>query len=102
MSNRNDLDRRVLAALQPNEKIRALLRERGLEYQDIAGKYGFWGEQVSQCARGARKYPQIRDVFAQELGLTREQIDELIDGPGKAMAADEGGGVARARVAVPA
>lgn len=101
MSNRNDLDRRVLAALQPNEKIRALLRERGLEYQDIAAKYGFWGEQVSQCARGARTYPKIRDVFAKELGLTREQIDELIDGP-KALAADEGGAIARPRALVPA
>lgn len=92
MCNRNDLNRRVLAALRPNEKIRALLRERGLEFQDIAAGRGWWIEQVSQCARGAREYPEIRDAFAEALDLTREQIDELIDGPApKAPAADAGG-----------
>lgn len=98
MSNRNDLDRRVLAALQSNEKIRALLRERGLEYSDIASRGGWWIEQVSQCARGARNYPEIRDAFAEALGLTREQIDELIDGP-KALAAEVGGVIATKQVA---
>lgn len=101
MGNRNDLDRRILAALQPNEKIRALMRERELEYQDIAASGGWWIEQVSQCARGARTYPEIRDAFAKALDLTREEIDELIDGP-KEIAADEGGATARSRVAVPA
>lgn len=101
MPDRNELDRRILAALQPNEKIRALLRERGLDYQDIAAGGGWWTEQVSQCARGARTYPEIRDAFARALDLTRDQIDELIDGP-KAPAADEGGATSRPLAAVPA
>ena len=91
MNQCNDLERRILNALRSNERIMPLLRERGLRLQDIAAKYGYWTEQVSQCIRGARPYPEIRDNLAKELGLTREEIDELIDGrPGKAESADEG------------
>lgn len=80
MSDRNDLDRRILASLRSSDRLMALLRERKLRLQDIAAKYGYWTEQVSQCIRGARKYPEIRDNLAKELGLTRAQIDDLIDG----------------------
>lgn len=38
-------------------------------------------EQAHMAISGAREYPEIREKLAAFLGLTREQIDELIDGP---------------------
>lgn len=80
MTDFNDLDRRIIAALSGRDRIKLLLRERGLQLQEFARKHNLWVEQVSQCIRGVRDYPEIRDALAAELGLTRTQIDELIDG----------------------
>ena len=32
------------------------------------------------CLQGRRRYDDIRDALAERLGLTREQVDRLIDG----------------------
>lgn len=74
----NDIDRQVISALPGSEKIKVLLSKRGLTLKEFAGKHGEWPEMVSDCIRGARPLPEIRDKLAKELGLSRRTIDELI------------------------
>ena len=78
------LDQRVLDALPGAEKIKALLRERGMELRDFAEKYNHWVETVSRCIWARRDTPAIRDDLATELSMMREEIDLLIDGPAEA------------------
>jgi len=75
----NDLDRRVLGVLDGRDKLKALLRERGLSVGDFARKHNVWVESVSRCLSGERPYPEIRDSLAADLGLTRAEVDDLID-----------------------
>jgi hypothetical protein len=101
MSERNRIDRLLAAEMTGPDKIAALLKARGFTLTGFARHISRWPEEVRMTVGGARPYPEIRDAMASELGLTREEIDELIDGP-KAPAADEGGALSRACVAVPA
>lgn len=78
MGRINEIDQRVLATLTGGEKIKALLAEKGLTLKDFARAHGEWVENVSACIRGERQLPEVRDALATELGLTREQVDELI------------------------
>lgn len=78
MPSINELDRDVLNALSGAEKIKALLRSRGLELQSFAEKYNHWTANVSRCIHGKQERPEIRDDLAEELGLTRDHIDHLI------------------------
>ena len=75
----NDLDRRVLDVLDGRDKLKALLRERGLSVGDFARKHNYWVESVSRCLSGERPYPEIRDSLAADLGLSRAEVDDLID-----------------------
>ena len=81
MPDFNEVERRVLGALDGRERLKVLLRDRGLQMQDFARKHGLWVEQLSMCLRGERPYAEIRDALATELELSRETIDALIDGP---------------------
>lgn len=78
----NEVDRKLLDALEGPDKIKLLLRSKGLEnpVQGFAGQIGRWAEQVSMCLRGDRKYEDIRDALAEFLGVSRAQIDLWIDG----------------------
>lgn len=81
MSRINEVDRQVLEALPGADKIKALLQsKRGLSVKEFAGKHSEWPERVSDCIRGVRPHPQIRDALAAELDLSRKAVDELIDG----------------------
>ncbi len=80
MARINEIDQRVLAALPGSEKIKTLLGEKGLSLKEFAGKSAEWPEMVSDCIRGARPLPEIREKLAAELSLPRAAIDELIDG----------------------
>ena len=82
----NDLDRQVLGALDGRDKIKALLKARGLQLRDFAEKHNHWVENVSRCLSGERQLPEIRDHLATELEMTRAQVDALID-PGAAASA---------------
>lgn len=75
----NEIDKRVLSGLDGRDRIKLLLRERGLQLQQFARKHNLWIEQVSMCLAGDRPYPEIRDAFAAELDLSREAIDAFID-----------------------
>lgn len=80
MTDFNELDRRVLGALDGRERLKLLLRDKGLQLQDFARKHNFWVEQLTFCLKGERPYPEIRDALAAELDLDRAVIDQLIDG----------------------
>jgi hypothetical protein len=75
----NDLDRRVLGVLDGRDKLKALLREKGLSISDFARTHNYWTENVSRCLSGERPLPEIRDSLAAELGLSRPEVDDLID-----------------------
>lgn len=78
----NEVDARVLGAMSGAERIRMLLREAGFKtLTDFAFKVRTHAQTVSYCINGDREYPEIRDALAKELGLTRSEIDEMIDGP---------------------
>lgn len=83
----NDLDRRVLGVLDGRDKLKALLREKGLQLRDFAEKHNYWVENVSRCLSGERPLPEIREALAGELGLSRAEVDALIDGPAPAAVA---------------
>lgn len=81
MARFNEIDRQVLAALPGRDKLKALLSARGLGLKDFAQKRGLWVQEVSICLRGERPLSEIRDALADELGIDRAVVDELIDGP---------------------
>jgi hypothetical protein len=74
----NEIDRKVLGTLTGRDKIKALLRDRGLQLRDFAEKHNLWREDVSRCLSGERPLPEVRDHLAEELGLTRAEVDDLI------------------------
>jgi hypothetical protein len=52
---------------------------------EIAGRHGFRQTEVSMCLRNypGRSYPRIREALAADLGITRLEIDELIENGGR-------------------
>lgn len=80
MADFNELDRRILDVLDGRERLKLLLKDRGLSVQDFAQKHNVWVEQVSMCLKGDRPYGEIRDALAAELEITRETVDAMIDG----------------------
>lgn len=80
MERINEIDRRVLATLKGADKIKALLSEQGFTLKDFAREQGEWVEDVSACIRGERPLPAIRDRLAEKLSMSRQAIDDLIDG----------------------
>lgn len=79
MSEADDLDRRVLRSITGRDRLKALLSEGGLSLTDFARKYNHWVTDVSRCIGGDRPLPEIRDDLAEELDLTREQVDQMIE-----------------------
>jgi predicted DNA-binding transcriptional regulator len=80
MARINEIDRRILATMTGRDRIKALLDEKGLNLKEFAEKVNEWVENVSRCISGERPLPEVRDKLAEELELTREQVDSLIDG----------------------
>ncbi len=81
MAKINEVERRILDGMTGADQLKALMREAGYEtYRDFARYLGRYIEEVSMCLQGRRRYDDIRDALAERLGLTREQVDQLIDG----------------------
>lgn len=75
-----DLDKRILSGMTGQERVKVLLREAGHEtYRDFAISIGRYVEEVSMCLTGRRRYDDIRDALAETLGLTRADIDAMLD-----------------------
>lgn len=69
-------------SLTGRQKIRAMLMARGLSVAAWAAKRGIdHEERVHMMLGGRRPYPEIRDMLAADLGLTREQFDSIIPVP---------------------
>lgn len=79
MPEGNDIDRMLADSLTGQEKLKALFRANGYTYQSYAQERGLWPEQVKMTVYGQRPYPDIRDHLAEDLGLSRGEIDHLID-----------------------
>lgn len=97
MSRRNTrvVDRLLADTLSGREKLRALIIARYGSIQHWAGRNGLYPIQASQTINNVRPYPEIRDLIAEDFGLPRDEVDELIeDGEGKANGADAGPGKA--------
>lgn len=85
MTPSNDLKERVIAGMTGAEQLRALMKSAGFEtYRDFAVQIGRYVEEVSMCLQGRRRYDDIRNALAEKLSITREQVDQLIDGPAQA------------------
>lgn len=78
MADINEIDLRILRQLDGRERLKLLLKEKGLSLQDFARKHNVWVQDVSACLGGTRECPEIREALALELGLSREQIDAEI------------------------
>lgn len=79
MEQINEMDREILEALSGGEKVKALLRVRGMSLTDFARKHNHWVEDVSRCLGGSQPHPGVRDSLATELGWTRDQVDLVLD-----------------------
>lgn len=79
MARINEMDREVLEILSGGEKLKALLRSKGMSLKDFAKKYNHWVSDVSRCLSGEREYAEIRNDLATEFGWTREQVDKLLE-----------------------
>lgn len=80
MSSINETDLEVLEALSGGEKIKTLLKSRGMTLKDFARKYNHWVSDVSRCLSADRELAEIREDLAAELGWSREQVDAVVDG----------------------
>lgn len=95
MSRRNTyvIDRLLADTLSGREKIRALIIARDGSIQRWAGQNSLYPIQASQTINNVRPYPEIRDLIAEDFGLPRDEVDELIeDGEGKTNGAEAGPG----------
>lgn len=80
MARINEIDRRVLRALSGRDKLKALLADKGMSLKDFAERHNEWVENVSRCLAGERPLPELREKLAEDLGMSREAVDMLIDG----------------------
>lgn len=79
----NDVDRRVLSAMSGAERMKLLLKDAGFpSLRSFAVEHGLYVQEVSYCLNGDREYGRIRDLLAEDLGLSRTEVDRLIDGEG--------------------
>lgn len=74
------IDRMLADELNGQAKLYALFKAKGWTYQSYAQHRRLWPEQVKHVMYGKRPYPEIRDYLAEDLGLSRQEIDRLIDG----------------------
>lgn len=47
---------------------------------EFAARHGFSKQEVSQCLYRYRRHEKVRDALAGALGVSRAEIDELLDG----------------------
>lgn len=91
MPERNEIDQLLAQEMSGPDKITALLKARGYSLSGFARLIRHWPEEVRMTVRGLRPYPEIREAIAAKLGISREEIDRLIDseaGKGDAVDAD--------------
>lgn len=74
------IDRLLAKELDGPEKLKAALKARGWTIQGYAQHRSLWPEQVKHVLHGRRTYPHIRDMMAEDLGLSRKDVDHLLDG----------------------
>src|SRR5690606_30369880 len=79
MTKRNRIDQLLAAEMSGSDKLTAALKARGFTLSGFARHIGHWPEEVRMTVRGIRTYPVIRDAIATELGISREEVDALID-----------------------
>lgn len=58
----------------------ALTNSLGTTATDWAAARNFSREQVSMCLNGIRTYHAVRDALAEDLGVSRADLDRLLDG----------------------
>ncbi len=78
------IDRHVAAEVPDTDKIRMLMAAR----EDSVGRWAInralFPEQVHACLSGRRAYPEIRDMIAEFVGMSREELDAVLDAPAAA------------------
>lgn len=79
-----DVDTLVVESMSGPEKLKALLRSKGLTLADFSRRHSLWPPQVSRVVHGHEPNSGVRDALATELGLPRSAIDELIPDQGEA------------------
>lgn len=79
MPKGNVIDSILAKELSGREKLKALFKSKGHTYQSFAQTHGLWPEQVRMTLHGTRPYPEIRQVLADDLGLSLAELDGLVD-----------------------
>jgi hypothetical protein len=80
MRNKNlAIDGHLARELSGDKKIRALMDAKAGSVSRWAVNQGYIPEQVFMALSGKRPYPEIRELIAADLELTREEVDRLID-----------------------
>lgn len=80
MSASKTADRIIREELGGRQKLHAVLKAKGYTYQSYAQYRSLWPEQVKHTVYGIRPNPEIRQMFSEDLGIPRSEIDRLIDG----------------------
>lgn len=73
-----DIKAIVDAGVSPRDAIKAALK---CSFADFAARNGFFPSHVSSCIHGRQRHERIRAALAEELGVEREWLDELLDAP---------------------
>lgn len=55
-------------------EIKVLLLRRGLTISGLAEEFGCYRQELSMLINGRRIYPHLRELLAQKLGYTVEQL----------------------------
>lgn len=77
----------IAAGASPAEAIRSALPGGTRKLSDFAERHGFNLPNVSNCIHGRERQPRVRAAFAEELGVEREWLDELLDSQAEQTAA---------------
>src|SRR4051812_27922065 len=77
-NNVGEIDRRVIDGMRGRDKLALLMTQQSGSIARWAIARGINPPEIHHTLRGYREYPQHRDLMARDLGLTREQVDQLI------------------------
>ena len=61
---------------EPDDLLKLAL---GMSQKEFGEKYGFSKQEVHQCITGYRTHEKVRAALAEELGVERSEVDELLD-----------------------
>jgi hypothetical protein len=75
------VNQRVLRSLSGPEKLRVLMTEQEGSVSRWAVRHGINPTEIYQLLGGIRAYPAHRERIAEVLGLSRKQVDRLLDAP---------------------